>query len=419
MNMTTKTIRKIRHLGGAPSRRQFVAGAAATTVVAATPLRYGLAASALKVGMLLPRSGPQGQIGIDCQRGADLALPILKAQGYPDVEFMLGDTETKVDVARARAEKLINDGAEVIIGCFDSGATMATAQVCEQKNIPLVVNIAAVPKLTEQGYKWVFRNFPTGPMIVKDAFINQKALFEMTGATPKTVTLLHANDTFGSSLAGALFKLAPKFKMPYEIVEKIPYDPYGRDFSAEIRKSKASKAEALWAVSRLNDAIALTKEMVKQRWEPMGVLSTGPGWYEDTYMKAVGKYGDDVISLVPWWDANKPLAKELEAAFNKKWPDRNLNTNHSYTFEAVMIAADAFKRAGSSDSKALQAALQATDIKNNVTTGPGIHFNEKGQNPDVRNSAIQNRKGKALVILPKESAVAEPVWPMRPWGERT
>ena len=287
------------------SRRQFAAGAAVTTVAAATPLKYGLSASKLKVGILLPRSGPQGQIGIDCQRGADVGLPLLKSKGYPDIEFMLADTETKVDVARTQAEKLINGGAQLIIGCFDSGATMAAAQVTEQKNIPLVVNIAAVPKLTEQGYQWVFRNFPTGPMIVKDAFFNQKALFQQTGHTPKSVVLMHVNDTFGVSLAGALFKLAPRFKMPYKIVEKIAYDPYGRDFSAEIRKAKASKAEAVWMVSRLNDAIALTKEMVKQRWDHMGVMSTGPGWYEDTYMKATGKYGDDVISFVPWWDAKE------------------------------------------------------------------------------------------------------------------
>jgi branched-chain amino acid transport system substrate-binding protein len=402
------------------SRRQFTGGVVASAAILGSPLmtRRADAAAALRIGILLPRSGPQAQIGIDCQRGADLAIPILKERGYPAVEFMLGDTETKVDVARAQAERLINDGAQLVIGSFDSGQTMAVAQVCEQKNIPHVVNIAAVPKLTELGYKWVFRNFPTGPMIVKDAFVNQKALFEMTGKTPKTVVLMHVNDTFGSSLAGALFKLAPKFKMPYEIVEKIAYDPYGRDLSAEIRKAKGSKAEALWAVSRLNDAILLTKEMVKQRWEPMGVMSTGPGWYEHDYMKTLGKFSDDVISLVPWYDAKKALSKVLQSAFDAAYPDRTLNTNHVYTFEAILVAADAYKRAGTTDPKALQVALQTTNITDNVTTGPGISFDAKGQNANVKNSAVQNRGGKNLVILPKEAAVTEPIWPMRGWRQR-
>jgi branched-chain amino acid transport system substrate-binding protein len=404
----------------AVNRRIFNAGIVSSAAIITQPMftRTAKSAEPLKIGMLLPRSGVQAKIGIDCQRGADIGLPILKERGYGDIEFMLGDTETKVDVARAQAEKLINEGANVIIGCFDSGQTMAAAQVCEQKNIPLIVNIAAVPKLTEQGYKWVFRNFPTGPMIVKDAFINQKALFEMTGVVPKTVTLLHVNDTFGSSLAGALAALTPKFKMPYEIVEKIAYDGASRDLSAEIRKVKGTNAEALWVVSRLNDAILLTKELVKQRYEPMGIFSTGPGWYETDYMRATKKYGNDVINLVPWFDAKKPLSKTLEAAFLKAHPDRTLNTNHAYTFEAVMIAAQAHKQAGSTDATALQAALKGINITDNVTTGAGISFDEKGQNLNVRNSAIQNRDGKSLVILPKEAAVTEPIWPMRGWNDR-
>ncbi len=402
----------------AVSRRTLLAGVGASALAASVPLRHGLAASKIKVGILLPRSGPQAQIGIDCQRGADVAPEVLGAMGYPEMEYILGDTETKVDVARAQAEKLIDAGAHIIVGAFDSGQTMAAAQVCEQKNIPLVVNIAAVTKLTELGYKWVFRNFPTGPMIVGDAFKNQKTLFAESGATPKSVALLHVNDTFGTSLAGALMALTPKFKMPYKIVEKIPYDPYGRDFSAEVRKVKAAKPEALWAVSRLNDAIAITKELVRQRVDLMGILSTGPGWYEDPYLQATGKYGDDVISLVPWVDYKKEMARRMRDAYRKKFPGRSITSNQGYTFDAVLIVADAFKRAGSTKNIDLQAALRTTDITNNTTIGEGIRFNEKGQVPHVPCGAVQNREGKQLVVLPKFAAVAEPIWPMRPWRER-
>ncbi|MEJ2120632.1 MAG: ABC transporter substrate-binding protein [Alphaproteobacteria bacterium] len=413
-----RTTKKPTTASGRISRRRFTTAAAATTIAAATPLRYGLAASTMKLGILLPRSGPQGQIGIDCQRGADLANPILTKHGYPEIEFMLGDTETKVDVARARAEKLINDGAHAVMGCFDSGQTMAAAQVSEQKNIPFICNIAAVPALTERGYKWLVRNFVTGPMIVRDAFENQKALFAMTGKTPKTVVLMHVSDTFGNSVKGGINAMFPRFKMPYKIVEQIAYDPYGRDFSAEVRKAKATKADAVWMVSRLLDAIAITKEMIKQRWDTMGVMSTGPGYYEDNYIKALGKYSEDVISLVPWWDPKKPLAQELEAAFKKKHPDRSLNANHTYTFEGIMIAADAFKRAGTTKPDVLMKAIRETNITSNVVTGPGIKFDAKGQNQGVRDSAIQNRGGKPLVILPKEAAVTKPIWPERPWRKK-
>jgi branched-chain amino acid transport system substrate-binding protein len=58
----------------------------------------------LKVGVLLPRSGLQALIGRDCQRGVELASPILKDLGLPDLTIMNADTESNVDTARARRE---------------------------------------------------------------------------------------------------------------------------------------------------------------------------------------------------------------------------------------------------------------------------------------------------------------------------
>jgi branched-chain amino acid transport system substrate-binding protein len=203
-------------------RRKFLAGAAAGAAIAAVPLRLAHAqGQKLKIGVLYPRSGPQAQIGIDCMRGVEVAAEILKAKGYADFELVVGDTETKPEVARAQAEKLIDQGVHVLTGCFDSGQTMAAAQVCEQKGIPFAVAIAAVPALTEQGYKTVFRNFPTGPMIATDSFNLQKTLFSSTGKTPASVVMLHVNDTFGVSQRDANVNLAPKFQMPYKIVETI------------------------------------------------------------------------------------------------------------------------------------------------------------------------------------------------------
>src|SRR5213079_3702552 len=129
-------------------------------------------------------------IGQDCQRGVEIAPAIFKEIGMPDLTIMNADTETNVEVARARAEKLINDGAQLLIGAFDSGQTTAIAQVAEQKGIPLVINIAAAPDITEQGYKFVFRNFPTAPMLLGSAFANQKEVFALAGAAPKTVVFM-------------------------------------------------------------------------------------------------------------------------------------------------------------------------------------------------------------------------------------
>ncbi|HEX3340750.1 MAG TPA: ABC transporter substrate-binding protein [Pseudolabrys sp.] len=374
--------------------------------------------AALKVGVLLPRSGVQAGIGQDCQRGVDIAPGILKELGLPALEIMNGDTETKVEIARSRAEKLISDGAQVLVGAFDSGQSTAIAQVAEQKGIPYIVNIAAAPQITEQGYKFVFRNFPTAGMILSDAFANQKELFEAAGASPKTAVFMHINDTFGTAMKGGIGAVMPKFDLPYTLVDTIAYDPAARDLSVEVAKAKATGADALLMVSRLNDAILLTRELVKQRWSPMAILSMGPGWYEDQYLKTLGKLSDGPLSFVPWYDPNKPLSKKLEDALAKAHPGVNLNTNHVYTFEALLVAADAYKRAGSSDPKALADAIRNVNITNNVSPGPGIQFNEKGQNDKLKGSAIQNRGGKLVTVAPKTAANAKVEWPLKPYDKR-
>ena len=401
------------------TRRTITKGLGAGIVAGVAPFNIARSQGAgLKVGVLLPRSGVQAGIGQDCQRGVEIAAGILRDLNLPNLSIMNGDTESNVETARSRAERLIGEGAQLLVGAFNSGQSTAIAQVAEQKGIPFVINIAAAPPITEQGYKFVFRNFPTAGMILSDAFANQKAIFEATGSAPQSVVFMHVNDTFGVSMQKGIDGVMPKFNMPYKILETIAYDPAARDLSVEVAKARATGAEALLTVSRLNDAILLTRELVKQRWSPLAVLSMGPGWYEDQYFRTLGKLADDPLSFVPWYDPNKKLSKQLEDALAKAHPGINLNTNHIYTFEALLVAADAYKRAGSSEPKALADAIRATNIEDNVSIGPGIKFDAKGQNDKLKNAAIQNCGGKLVTVAPMTAANAKTVWPLTPYDKR-
>jgi branched-chain amino acid transport system substrate-binding protein len=400
------------------TRRTFTVALGATAASVAAPAIVRAQSGPLKVGVLLPRSGFEAAIGQDCQRGVDISPGILKSLGLPELTIMNGDTESNVDVARERAEKLISDGAQLLVGAFDSGQTTAIAQIAEQKGIPLVINIAGAPDITEQGYKFVFRNFPTAVTITADAFANQKEVFAAAGVEPKTAVFMRVNDTYGTAMSKGVAALMPKFNMPYKIADEISYDPAARDLSVEVSKAKATNAEVLLVVGRLNDAMLITKELIKQRWTPQAILSMGPGWYEDQYFKTLNKMAGGPISFVPWYDSNKKLAQTLEAAFTKAYPDANMNTNQVFTFEALLVAADAYKRAGSTDPKALAEAIRTTNITDNASVGPGIQFNAKGQNDKVKDSAIQNRDGKLVTLAPKDAANAKPEWPLKPYQDR-
>jgi branched-chain amino acid transport system substrate-binding protein len=402
------------------SRRSFGAGAAAAATLLAAPgiVRRASAAEALKIGVLLPRSGFLALIGQQCQRGCDVAVPILKDLGY-SVELMNADIESSPDIARTQAEKLIREGAHVLVGAFESGATAAIAQVAEQQGVPFVINIAADPKITEQGYKFVFRNFPTSVMLGTGGLAMMNDIFKATGATPKTAVLMHVNDSFGQSMLRGIQALMPKIGLPFEIKEVIAYDPKARDLSVEVAKAKAAGADLHMVVTRLNDAILMVREMVKQRYEPMGIISPGsPGMYEKQFAKTLGKYADYCITNVPWFDPKQELNTTLEKAFTKAYPDESYELNIGFSFEAILVAADAYKRAGSTKPQALAEALRATNIAKRVMIGGPIKFDEKGQNHDNATAAVENLDGHPTVVLPAASAVKKPVFPMPPFSKR-
>ena len=409
------------------SRRRFNAlagGGSAAVALGGFPAIVRAQATKLKVGVILPRSGVQAQLGQSCQRGADISPGLVKELYGVDIELMSVDFETNVEIARSRAEKLINEGANLLVGPFDSGAASAIAQVAEQRKVPFVINIAAAPAITEQGYRYTFRNFMTSVDLIRNGLGLYRDLFQATNTAPRTCVLMHVNDTFGMANKGAIDRILPTLNyLPFKIVETISYDPAARDLSVEVSKAKASGAEIVMLVARLNDSILLVREMVKQRYSPMGIISPGsPGMYEEPFYKALGKYSEYCISNIPWYDPKSKLTAMVDKAFTKAFPQDKLMfhaLNVGFTVESLLVAGDAFRRARTTDGGALADAIRQTRITERMMLGGPIAFNAKGQNTENASACIQNRGLRPQVVLPASSAESKPVFPVPDWNSRT
>ena len=227
-------------------RRSFVAGAAGLVMA---PSVVRAQAKVLKIAVLLPRSGFFAQAGQSCHRGALAAPKVLADLGYA-VELVHVDVESNADTARTQAEKAINEGANCIVGAFDSGLTLAIAQVCEQRQVPLVINIAAAPQITEQGYKYLVRNFQTGPQLVSNGLRLIKEISAATKVEFKSAVFVHANDTFGTGQRQAMDALFPKADMPFQIAESISYDPRAQDLSVEVTKMRGINPDLVMVDAR-------------------------------------------------------------------------------------------------------------------------------------------------------------------------
>ena len=399
-------------------RRLFVAGAAS---LVAAPSVVRAQAKSLKIAVLLPRSGLYAQAGQSCHRGALAAPKVLADLGY-SVELVHVDVESNADTARTQAEKAINEGANCIVGAFDSGLTLAIAQVCEQRQVPLVINIAAAPQITEQGYKYLVRNFQTGPQLVTNGLRLIKEISAATKVEFKSAVFVHANDPFGTAQRQAMDALFPKANMPFQIAESISYDPRAQDLSVEVTKMRGINPDLVMVVTRAGDAIKLGRDMVRQRFEPKAIISPGsPGLYDEEFYQALGPLSDGMIFNLPWANPKSSVTQALEASFKVANPNNRFavdSFNAGFTLEALMIAADAFKRAGTTNGPALMEAVRATKIDQHVMIGGPIQFDAKGQNANIGSAVVQNQKQSPVVVYPQEVSAGTPMLPMPGWQGR-
>src|SRR5712691_2157401 len=136
------------------SRRAFLRATLGGVVVAAAPSSLSAQTKSFKLGIVHPMTGLLTEPGQACRLGAKMATEAInaaggiKALGGTKLELLFGDTQAKPDVARAEAERLIGQGAQMLLGAFDSASTAAMVPVAQQRHVPFLVDIAIADSIT-------------------------------------------------------------------------------------------------------------------------------------------------------------------------------------------------------------------------------------------------------------------------------
>jgi len=401
------------------NRRRLLASGTASGVLSLLGFPSLLRAQAgpLKVGVILPLTGVLSFPGTATRKGTELAVKMMAEQGRR-LDVVFADTESKPENGRVAAEKLIRDGCSALVGAWDSGATISAAQAAEAAKVPLVVNIGSARQITEQGFTQVFRNFPPSDEIVGKGVDLFKGL--LGGSfLPKTAVLMHVNDTFGQATSGAVKGAWEKAGVNIKIVETISYDARARDLSVEVAKAKATGADLVSPITRVNDAILIVRELVKQDYNPMAIYGpSSPGPYEKAFTDAVGKYANDYLVSVPWYDPSRALTKRVLERWSQEFPKDRFELNSGFGWESILVVADAFQRAKSSKPADLHAALRQANIAEHIMFGGPIAFDAKGQNPNIGVPMLQVQNQQPVVVAPASAAQAKAALPMRKWAER-
>jgi branched-chain amino acid transport system substrate-binding protein len=380
----------------------------------------------IKIGSIQPMTGPLAAIGKTTRQGNQLAVDHvnaaggIKSMGGAKLVLMPGDTQYKPEVARAEAERLMQEGAHVLTGAFDSGTINAMIQAIKQspKPIPFVIDIGAADQLTQQGVKYVFRTFVTTTALGRKGIEYMLELFRASGVTPKRAVLFHVSDLFGQVMKDRTVEWHKKLNAPFDFVEIISYPTATQDLSTEVSKAKAAKPDLLLAVTRLNDAILLVQEMYKQRVEVQAIMGPGnPGFYHPNFARTLGKLAEYTLDNAPWYNPKSPLTQKVAADYERRYGEQ-LTTDSAWAYQGVMVIADVLERAASTDPDKFVEAARKTNIKDHVISGGNIQFSENGDNLGASTAMIQVREGRARVVLPKEFAEVQAIYPVPKLWER-
>src|SRR5215204_3721729 len=136
------------------TRRSTYVGALGASLLAAalaTSSAYAQQAGPIKIGLLVPLTGPLAAPGIDMVDGFKLFWEQSNNQaGGRKVEYVIADTTCNPDQAITQARRLVHqEKVHIMIGPLCGHEGPAVAQVSKETGIPLVMDTAGADNVTK------------------------------------------------------------------------------------------------------------------------------------------------------------------------------------------------------------------------------------------------------------------------------
>jgi branched-chain amino acid transport system substrate-binding protein len=421
------------------TRRRFLIGGSALAVSMPWLVSEAFAAppKSIKIGGLYPLTGNLASTGLDCKRGAELAvdiingkydlnLPLARTEGLPSlggakIEMVWADTKGEPKNGQAEAERVVTqDGVVGVIGAYQSAVTKTASQATERLRIPYVCSDSSSPTLTERGLKYFFRVSPHDGIFAHDQFNFLKDLEKVKKQKVQTLGLLYENTEFGSNVGKQENKYAQEYG--YKVVADISYAANATDVTSEVGRLIRANPDVLMHASYITDAILFTKTFKEMGFNPKGML-TMAGYIEPGYLPAVRSDGDYFIVRSTFaldLAKKKPLVGKVNDLFRKKF-GTDMSENAARSFTAPFVFADAINRAKTTEAEAVVKALHDTNIPGDQVIYPwkGVKFDpQSNQNIYATGTLVQILNEQYATVWPFESAAKDVVWPFPAWKSR-
>lgn len=297
-------------------------------------------------------TGPTATFGQSSHEGVMLAIEQINAEGGVlgrKIKIISEDDQSKADEAVNAVQKLINrDGVVAIIGEVASKRSLAAGSVCQKYKIPMLSPASTNPEVTRTG-DYIFRTCFT------DDFQGRvNGQFALRRGWKNVAILTDVNNDYSKGLAHFFREVYGKSG---NIVADESYREGDKDFKAQLTTIKGKNPDAVFLPGYYTDV-----GLILRQARELGLnvpFFGGDGWDSPDTL-TLGKVVDGCFYSNHYSPEDprpqvQAFLKAYEAKYNKV-PDAMATLG----YDAARVMADAIKRAGKADPRAIRDALAAT-----------------------------------------------------------
>lgn len=326
----------------------------------------------IRIGAYASLTGSEATWGQSYERGTRLAIEEINAQGGVlgrRLQLFLEDNRSKAGESATVVRKLISrDKVIAVLGEVSSGRSLEAAPVCQQLRIPMISN-GTNPQVTQVG-NFIFRVAYIDPF---QGTVMAQFARESLQAT-RIALLTDSTNAYAVGLA-QFFKERFLLDGGVIAVEK-HYTASERDFKAQLTAIKAAGVDGLFVPGYYTEVGLIVTQARQLGFE--GPIFGGDGWSGPPLLTQAGAslrntYYCDNFSL----ENTAPVTRRFIERYRERYRE-DPDSIAPLAYDAVLLLADAIKRADSTAAQRLRTALAETRDFQGVTGS--IQIDEK-RNP--------------------------------------
>ncbi len=333
----------------------------------------------ITIGAVFAMTGPIASYGQESVNGIKMALEEVNLTPIngKTIKVIVEDNKGEPVESANAVRKLIDiNKVDLVLGSVASSNTLASAPIAQAAKVPLLTPASTNEKVTMTG-DFIFRTCFTdnfqGVVMAKFAFTTlakRKAAIIVDNSSDYSKGLQKVFKEEFNSLGGAV------------IQDNFTYTQKDTDFRSLLTKVKRADPDVIFLPGYYSEVGLILKQARSMGME-MPILG-GDGWDSPKLQELAGPQGikgNYISSHFSPDDADprvQKFVKDYMARYNEK-----PGAMAALGYDAILVIADAIKRAGSSESSALQKALANTVGFEGVTGAITIDANRNAQKSAV------------------------------------